>query len=202
MTSKPFSLIAISALLLAVGCASATDGQVLSETFAKAPQGASYDRIQADQIDKQGELLSSASSQVTQITTTDRSREYTFADVEGDDPCLTEANRELAQCQASLLGNAGALNADGKRKTGTALSELQAITPNIIDPSTFDADRAADEVGRPGHRLQSQIGMAIGADFLAPPPPPPEPELTPEDALRPDGLPPRHIVPPPRRPSN
>lgn len=131
--------------------------------------------------------------QVEQIPSGDAPVGYSFADVEGDDPCLLEANRNRPQCNAEPGGLRDRQGARGHRDGRTALSELQAITPNVIDPTTFDADRAADEIGRPQGDPQSQIGMAVGADFLTPPPLPPEPELDETDADLSEELPVPHL---------
>lgn len=171
MKTGKYRIVAhFAALLMLTAC--------VTDRPDERPKGkAGSDLTKIDQVQSEGadpyppELF-----QVEQISKNNTRPDYTFADVEGDDPCLAEENRGLAQCKTAL-GNGSAGHA--ARPDGTAqnaLSELQAITPNIIDPETFDADRTADEIGRPDGHPRSQVGMAVGADFLAPPPPPPEPE--------------------------
>jgi len=182
--------VTAAAFSLLIGCAA--DGPIdeFTEPSSSAPRNALADSAQTEQIDTEAKPFAQESLQVEQITSKDRSREYTFADLEGDDPCLIEANRELAQCKSTSIERQVESNTARARNNNRALSELQAITPNVIDPSTFDADRAADEIGRSGRSPQSQIGMAVGAEFLAPPPPPPEPEVPDIDAFGRNGIPP------------
>lgn len=201
--AKSHNLVVVSAFIALVGCVSAdTPDQTALTTLTQTSKTIVSDDTQTEQISPTPGQLSSDAYEVSQITADDRSREYTFADVEGDDPCLTRETQDLVQCSLTPLGDGSGLTAGQKRNEGTALSELQAFTPNVIDPSTFDADRAADEVGRPGRRLQSQIGMAVGADFLAPTPPPPEPEQAPEDAIGQHRLPPIIHLPGSAQPQN
>ena len=104
---------------------------------------------------------------VTQISDLALEQDYAFAEVEGDDPCLLPENTALPQCEQSALS---ALATDMTKLSASevALKELQAIVPDVIDPDSFDADRTANEIGRSGRNLQSQVSMALGTEFLMP----------------------------------
>lgn len=148
------------------------------------------------QIDDESSASSQNSLFVDQIGEIDAT-EYAFPEVEGDDPCAKPGDDLPEQCNGtSRIGQGQSHLAKGG--SNNALAELQSITPTVIDPTTFDADRTADEIGRGSGRLQSQAGMALGADLLAPPPPP-KPEPDPNRPFGPDGVPLEHLPLPHRQ---
>ncbi|MEO0881432.1 MAG: hypothetical protein AAFY34_01755 [Pseudomonadota bacterium] len=113
---------------------------------------------------------------VEQVTTADEDRNYAFADVEGVHPCqreeiLTDDCREISARLAEELDRAS-----GDPNRGSALSEIQALTPDVVDPQSFDPVVTAGELGRQPIP-QSQAAQALGFQLLQPPvPPPAEPE--------------------------
>lgn len=74
-----------------------------------------------------------------------------------------------------------------------ALSEIQALTPNVVDPQTFDPTRTAQDLGR-SSVPQTQVGQALGFQLLQPPVVPEEAE--PDDPANPTGgdLPPIPVI--------
>ncbi len=112
---------------------------------------------------------------INQITSKPEGTDFGFSDIEGDDPCLQNRAAiapEYCKDTANILQPSPQDNAPKP----SALSELQSIVPEIIDPDTFDPERTADELGRKSTSLNTQAGMALGAELLAPPKPPrPEP---------------------------
>lgn len=123
---------------------------------------------------------------IEQVANTLDSRDYGFEDVEGVDPCQrVGADPEACRDVSAALGSR--LDVDRKDGEPSALSELQAITPDVVDPQSFDPIATADELGRL-QLPQSQAAQSLGFQLLQPPAPVPEPEETPEDAT--GGLPP------------
>ena len=144
------------------------------------------DDIKAEQVTSTAHPPRSELFQVEQVALDDQPLSYEFSYVEGDDPCSSELNANTAQCRQISSESHGEIASGRSRGSSSALSELQTILPEIVDPSTFDAERTASEIGRSDLRLRSQAAMAVGAEFLAPPLPA-EPEQASPDALEVDG---------------
>ncbi|MEM6410528.1 MAG: hypothetical protein AAF683_03225 [Pseudomonadota bacterium] len=115
---------------------------------------------------------------IEQVTSETQGSDYAFKDVEGIHPCqredvITDDCREISARLAEQLA------AEQTGRGTSALSELQAITPDVVDPQSFDPVVTADELGRLPVP-QSQAAQALGFQLLQPPAPVPvEPE--PED---------------------
>lgn len=120
---------------------------------------------------------------------------YAFDDVEGDHPCIRDGQIDSAcSARAAELDRrvAGPME---RRSRATAESSLQSITPDVIDPDTFDPVRTAEEIGRTG-RLQSQAAQSLGTNLLENVPPPTQPEpANPAEPVLPTGpLPPDWVI--------
>lgn len=164
----------VTLVLAACTVRSADDARLKELTNASSSEVANA--TATEQISPDGKADPVELLHVEQVSTDSGPPDYTFPYVEGDDPCAHLVNRELPECDPAFIGRQTNLEAMENNDRSTALSDLQAITPNIIDPLEFDPDRTIDELGRTGRRLQPLAGQAVGAEFLAPPPPEPEPE--------------------------
>ncbi|MEL6860977.1 MAG: hypothetical protein AAGL11_04000 [Pseudomonadota bacterium] len=172
---KTFLLTALGSVL----CVSAT------ACASPPPTEDTFDGVGIEQAAESDRQFENSLLQIEQISSYELNRDYDITEVEGDDPCLLPENVDLAQCQKSLLSGMKQQENRG-RNADTALQEIQAIVPEVIDPDTFDADRTADEFGRSNRLVQSQAGLAVGNQFLMVPEAedlrPEDGDLTPENA--------------------
>lgn len=102
-------------------------------------------------------------------------QEYAFQEIDGVHPCqredvITDDCREISEGLARDLER----NARSGSQS-SAVSEIQAITPDIVDPQSFDPVITAGELGRQPIP-QSQAAQALGFQLLQPPALPVEPE--------------------------
>ncbi|MEM6899430.1 MAG: hypothetical protein AAF583_06645 [Pseudomonadota bacterium] len=115
---------------------------------------------------------------IEQVTSETQGADYAFKDVEGVHPCQRE-NVITEECHDILARLERQIPTEQDGRGTSALSELQAITPDVVDPQSFDPVVTADELGRLPVP-QSQAAQALGFQLLQPPAPVPvEPE--PED---------------------
>jgi len=173
---------AVVALSLSACAVQAQDTDKLSNKNKEQLSASADDLTVGPQITSE-DLPPSSILFVDQVANTKASQSYAFSDLEGDDPCLHGSEKlGTPQCEIAPRNNS-ARTSPQSRSSDNALSDLQTITPRVIDPGSFDPTRTADELGRNGRTLQSQAGMALGAKLLAPPPVV-EPE-TPEENINP-----------------
>ena len=197
MPGKTKQLSCILCVMGAISCASAAPKTGDLNSDEASARILNSEAVLPDQIDNQVGSNSISSLIVDQIDQSPTIADYAFSEVEGDDPCLDPETSQTDRCQPSRLSGSS-LVSNTKRSSETALKELQSIVPNVVDPNSFDAERTADEIGRTGGALQSQAGMALGAQFLNP-----IPELEGEgdpELETPDGASPfsPNFIPPPR----
>ena len=147
--------------------------------------------VEADAADQDwGSVLSV--QQVSEVSA-EQAKSYAFADVEGNHPCLRE-DRDAEKCAQEAAELAEKIGSEEDSATNNyALSEIQALTPNVVDPQTFDPTRTAQDLGR-SSVPQTQVGQALGFQLLQPPVVPEEAE--PEDPANPTGgdLPPIPVI--------
>lgn len=100
--------------------------------------------------------------EVQQVQPSEGTSTYGFNDIEVDDPCAVAYNAP-EHCRGLTRGHS---NLNLQRRQPSAVFRLQAITPQVIDPSSFDAEKTADEIGR--GRAQLNSSRALGAELLFP----------------------------------
>jgi len=93
---------------------------------------------------------------------------YAFTDIEGEHPCFRDPEAECPE--ETRRFRTQALGRGGRQSDDNALRDLQALTPDIIDPDSFDPAQTAREIGRSGIP-QSQAALSLGNALLTPPPP-------------------------------
>ena len=178
---KGISFALVSASLL-VGCASQSDQAEVPRRDAAdagAPKAGAVSKelaalgISAEHSEEKRDYT--ALLGVEQVSSIATDQNYAFADVEGVHPCqrdevLTEDCREISAKLAEEL----AREPTGSNRS--ALSELQALTPDVVNPESFDPAVTASELGRVP-LPQSQAAQSLGFQLLQPPVAPPvEPE--------------------------
>ena len=185
MGVRPNFIIIVGVMLSLVACAVRAPVESGAKDLAKTSCSGSGDITTTEQVGGKSKTDSAELLHVEQISNDNEPPDFTFSYVEGDDPCALKSNRELVQCSPEFADQRGNLATMRNRRRSNALSDLQAITPDIVDPLEFDPDRTIDELGRTDRRLKPQAGLAIGAEFLAPPQEPqPQPEPEELDADR------------------
>lgn len=110
---------------------------------------------------------------------------YAFETVEGDHPCIRDGQIDSACSARAAELDRRVAGTMGRSRRANPESSLQSITPDVIDPDTFDPVLTADEIGRTG-RLQSQAAQSLGSSLLGTGHLPPTDEPDPADPAEPE----------------
>ena len=190
------SLSLLTAVCLA-GCVSAQEPSnppqlsELEQSSESTPDTASNDLIIESDLDAVGSDWNDILS-VQQVSDESafQTEDFAFAAVEGDHPCMQE-EAVAEECSQKIERLADEVELEAAT-SDFALSEIQALTPNVVDPQTFDPTQTAQDLGR-SPRPQTQAGQAVGFQLLQPAPIPVEPEEDPTDPTAGD-LPPVPVI--------
>lgn len=197
MSGSMLKAVSILALLVASSCA-ATDTKQASapkrlanvETAPlQGPIASELEALGLEPTTDEARLMAlSDDLGIAQIEQASDVREdYAFDEVEGNHPCLT--NPDLSEdCKAISEDILNRAQRAAKVRKRNAAVDLQAITPDVVDPDTFDPTRTAEEIGRV-RELRSDAAQAVGAFLLGESvlvPVTPEPDLP--DTVSPDQI--------------
>ena len=131
-----YRIFLFAAVLIVPGCHSSPATTVPQATDRPSSQARATDL---------SEYAQKGLLDVEQVQPSESGSKYRFNDIEGDDPCAVERNVP-GYCHDLIDGTS---NLTKRRREGesSAAIRLQCITPHIIDPTSFDAEEIADEIG-------------------------------------------------------